>query len=460
MAKSYMPYPYQEYCYKRILDTPYIALWLDMGLGKTVITLSAINTLKFDRLEPIKPLVIAPKKVAEATWQQEAASWEHLQHLTFSTIMGDVRTRKAAIAADADIYIINRDNVSWLVSVCDPWPFNVVIIDEASSFKDNKTKRFKSLRSVRGSVDRLIELTGTPAPHSMIDLWAQVFLLDRGERLGKYVTHYRARYFEPDKRSATQIFSWRPRKGSVEQIREKLSDICISMKSSDYITLPDLIEDIIPVKLTESTYREYKRLEKEAVLTLEDDEEITALNAAALMNKLLQVANGAVYDGTHTAHEVHGDKVEALKELIERLHGEHVLLFYSFQHDKARIQDALSDLKLNIRFYQDAADADAWNRGEIDVLIAHPASCAYGLNLQFGGSHVVWFGLTWSLELYQQANKRLHRNGQQKPVFIHILAVQGTADEDVIASLRTKDNTQETILRALKARVESIKQRD
>lgn len=456
MAKQYTPYPYQSYCYERILNTPYIALWLDMGLGKTVITLTAINALKYDRLEPIKALVIAPKKVAEATWQEEAKQWEHLKHLKFSTVLGNVRERKAALAADADIYVINRDNVKWLVGVCEKWPFNCVVLDEASSFKDHSTQRFKALKSVRPEIDRLIELTGTPAPHSALDLWAQVYLLDQGERLGRFYSRYRSEFFNPDKRSTTQIFTWKEKPGALEKIQEKLTDICISMKSEDYINLPDLIEDIVPVALSEHVQAAYSDFERSAVLSL-GDEEVTALNAASLLNKLLQFSNGAVYDGDHEAHAVHTEKLDALRELVERLNGEHVLLFYAFQHDKERIEAALSDLKLNIRFYKGADDAADWNSGKIDVLIAHPASCAYGLNLQFGGSHVIWFGLTWSLELYQQANKRLHRNGQTKPVFVHILAANDTADGLVIASLKHKDDAQEALLTALKAHITEVR---
>ena len=453
----FKPHNYQDYCCQQIVEKKAIALWVDMGLGKTVITLSAINELKYNRFEVCKVLVIAPKKVAEATWQTEAGKWEHTKHLRFSTVLGGQQKRIRAVNTPADIYVINRDNVKWLVDYYrNAWPFDTVVIDEASSFKSHQAQRWKALKSVRPHMKRIIELTGTPSPHSLIDLWAQVFLLDRGERLGKTIGGFRERYFNPDKRDATRVFTYKPKDGAEDTVKNLLSDICISMKADDYLDLPDVITEPIPVKLDEKAQRAYTQLERDMLLPI-DDQTIDAGTAAVLTNKLLQLCNGAVYDGDRNVAEIHKCKLEAFTELIEALDGQHALVFYNFQHDKDRILKALEKYKLKVKVYTGAQDEVDWNAGKIDILLAHPASCAYGLNLQQGGHHAIWFGLNWSLELFQQANKRLHRQGQTQPVIIHELVVQGGVDEDVVAALGSKADAQETLMQSLKARVQKVK---
>lgn len=454
---KYIPHSYQAYCERQIIDNPAIALWLDMGLGKTAISLSAVNELKYNRFEVCKVLVIAPKKVAEATWQDEAAKWDHTKHLKFSTILGSQAKRVRAVNAPADIYIINRDNVKWLVDYYrNDWPFDMVIIDEASSFKSNKAQRWKSLKSIRGHIKRIVELTGTPAPHSLLDLWPQVFLLDQGQRLGKTIGGFRERYFNPDKRDATRVFTYKPKDGAKESVKNLLSDICISMKAEDYLDLPPQIDDMIPVVLDAPAQKAYNKLEKEALLQV-DEQLIDAGSAGVLTNKLLQLCNGAVYDDNHAVVKIHDCKLEAFLELVEALDGQHALVFYNFQHDRDRILAALKKTKLRVRVFTGPRDERDWNTGKIDILLAHPASCAYGLNLQQGGHHVIWFGLNWSLELYQQANKRLHRQGQTDPVIVHQLVTKGGVDEDVVASLQVKADTQETLMQALKARIRKAK---
>lgn len=451
---KYTPHPYQAYSIGRVLDSPALALWLDMGLGKTIITLTAVNELKYNRLAVQRVLIVAPKKVAEATWQNEAKKWDHLQMLRFSEILGTAEQRRRAIWTSADIYIINRDNVAWLVDECGSrWPFDMVVLDEASSFKNHQAKRFKKLKAVRPRIARIVELTGTPAPRDLMDLWAQIYLLDEGQRLGKTITSYREEWFKPDKRNAQAIFSYKARDGARSEIQQRLGDICVSMKAADYITLPDMVENDIPVILDTAARRAYNQMEKDLLLPV-GDQVIDAGTAAVLRGKLLQIASGAVYDDSGAVAPVHECKVEAFTELIEALDGQHALVFYAYKHDKARITAALGKSGLRVRNFDGPKDADDWNAGKIDILLAHPASCAYGLNLQAGGHHVIWFGLTDSLELYQQANARLHRQGQDAPVIVHRLVVQGTADEDVIAGLTAKDEMQEMLLRAMKARIE------
>ena len=453
----YIPHAYQSYCEGKILDLPALALWLDMGLGKTSITLSAIEELKFNRFEIRKILSVAPKRVAEATWQTEAAKWDHTKGLRFSTVLGTAKRRIKALNTPADIYVINRDNVCWLVEYYrNEWPFDMVVLDEASSFKSRASKRWKFLKAVRPHIRRIVELTGTPTPQSLIDLWAQVYLLDGGQRLGRTLGGFRERFFDPDKRDSTRIFTYKPRNGAEAEIKSLLGDICISMRAEDYLDLPECIEDIFPVQLSPSAEKAYTQLECEALLQVDEDM-IDAGSAAVLSNKLLQLCNGAVYDGMHNVVEIHNDKIEAFMELIERLKGEHALVFYNFQHDRDRLLKALQKTKLRIRVYAGPQDEQDWNSGRIDILLAHPASCAYGLNLQQGGRHAVWFGLTWSYEQYQQANKRLHRQGQQLPVIIHHLVVQGGRDEDVMAALAGKADTQNSLMESLKARIKKVK---
>lgn len=454
----YEPYPYQQYCAARIVADAAVGLFLDMGLGKTVITLDAINTLRYDRWAVQRVLIIAPKKVAEGTWTKEAQKWEHLRHLRISAVLGSQQKRLRALATPADIYVINRDNVAWLVDYFkNAWPFDMVVLDESSSFKNSQSKRFKALKLVRSRINRLVELTGTPASNGLIDLWAQIYLLDGGARLGRTLGQYRERFFDPDKRSRTQIFSYTPKDGSMEYIQQAIGDICVSMKAEDYLNLPDRMFDDVPVVLDDKARKAYRQLERDLLLEL-DEGQITAASAGVLTGKLLQLCNGAVYDSEKRPLAIHNCKVEAFLEVLEQLNGQHCLVFYNFQHDRDRLLAALEPLGLRVRVYQSAADEDAWNAGEIDVLLAHPASCAYGLNLQNGGHHIVWFGLTWSLEQYEQANKRLHRQGQRHPVIIHHLVVQGGMDEDVIESLRAKGDTQEALMNALKARIKKARE--
>nr|DAW60550.1 MAG TPA: Helicase of the snf2 rad54 family [Caudoviricetes sp.] len=454
----YEPYPYQQYCAARIVADAAVGLFLDMGLGKTVITLDAINTLRYDRWAVQRVLIIAPKKVAEGTWTKEAQKWEHLRHLRISAVLGSQQKRLRALATPADIYVINRDNVAWLVDYFkNAWPFDMVVLDESSSFKNSQSKRFKALKLVRSRINRLVELTGTPASNGLIDLWAQIYLLDGGARLGRTLGQYRERFFDPDKRSRTQIFSYTPKDGSMEYIQQAIGDICVSMKAEDYLNLPDRMFDDVPVVLDDKTRKAYRQLERDLLLEL-DEGQITAASAGVLTGKLLQLCNGAVYDSEKRPLAIHNCKVEAFLEVLEQLNGQHCLVFYNFQHDRDRLLAALEPLGLRVRVYQNAADEDAWNAGEIDVLLAHPASCAYGLNLQNGGHHIVWFGLTWSLEQYEQANKRLHRQGQRHPVIVHHLVVQGGMDEDVIDSLRAKGDTQEALMAALKARIKKARE--
>jgi len=403
-------------------------------------------------------LVIAPKKVAEATWGKEATKWDHLQLLRVIPVLGSLKQRIRALNTPADVYVINRENVQWLVDYYrNDWPFDLTVIDESSSFKNHQAKRFKSLCWVRKKISRLVELTGTPAPNGLIDLWAQVYLLDGGERLGKTIGGFRQRYFDPDQRNAQQVFSYKPKDGADDTIQGKISDICISMSAEDYLDLPECVSIDVPVVLDSKAQAAYKKLEKDMLLEI-DEEEITATTAAALGTKLLQLGNGAVYGENRQVIEIHQCKIEAFLELVEALQGQPALVFYNFQHDRDRLLAALKKSGLRVRVYKDAQDETDWNNHEIDILLAHPASTAYGLNLQDGGNHIIWFGLNWSLELYQQANKRLHRQGQKERVFIHNLIVQGSMDEDVMDALQGKSTTQESLLKALRVRIEKAKE--
>lgn len=455
------PHNYQQHCIDKILEVKKIGLFLDMGLGKTVTTLTAIRELKCNRFQVRKVLVIAPKKVAEGTWTREKDKWEHTRILRVSQVLGSQAKRIRALNTPADIYIINRENVVWLVDYYrNSWPFDMVVVDESSSFKSHKAKRFKSLASVCSRIDRLIELTGTPSPNGLDDLWAQVYLLDGGERLGKRYTQFRERYFRPDKRGADgMVYSYAAKPGTEESILEKISDICISMKAEDYLQLPDVSYHQIPVILDPKAEKAYRELEREMVLQIPDDEEeISVTSAAALSNKLLQLANGAIYNELHEVREIHSCKIEAFMELIESLQGKPALVFYNFQHDKSRILQALSKTNLRVRELKTSQDEDDWNDRKIDVLLTHPSSSAYGLNLQQGGNHVIWFGLTWNYELYTQANKRLHRQGQTEKVIIHHLVCSGTRDEDVMQALEKKEDVQNWVMQSLKARIKAIKE--
>ncbi len=397
--------------------------------------------------------------MAEDTWTREQEKWDHLKLLRVIPVLGTTKKRIKALNTNADVYVINRENVEWLVDYYqNDWPFDMVVIDELSSFKNNNSKRFKALKRVRPLIRRIIGLTGTPAPNGYIDLWAQIYLLDQGERLGKFITHYRENYFLPDKRDSQRIFTYKPKADSIKLIKNKISDICISLSAKDYLQMPKLIKDNRFIKLDSKAQKGYEEFERNMILQL-DEEEIDVTSAAALTNKLLQYCNGAVYkeDGKNYL-EVHDCKIEALLELIEEAQGQPLLIFYNFKSDLERIQKALKSLKLRIGILKDSNDITQWNNKELDILLAHPASAAYGLNLQDGGNHIVWFGLNWSLELYQQANARLYRQGQTQTVFIHNLVIDGGRDVDVIEALESKKDGQEALLNSLKARIRKVKE--
>lgn len=456
MAEIYIPHGYQAYCTARIINDSSLGLFLDMGLGKTVITLTAINELIYNRFEVGRVLVIAPKKVAESTWSCEAKKWEHLKHLRISKILGTVSQRIRALNTPADIYVINRENVPWLVDYdSNSWRFDMVVVDELSSFKSNKAQRFKSLCYVRQHIRRFVGLTGTPASNGLIDLWAQVYLLDGGERLGKKITQFRTRYCECETHGGHfTTYSMKP--GAEEAIKSAISDICVSMKAEDYLTLPDCVTVDVPVVLDAKAKKQYEKFERDMLLQI-DESTLDAGTAAVLTGKLLQFANGAVYDENQNAVEVHSCKLDVLTEIIEGLNGQHALLFYNFRHDLERIMDRFSKSGLAIRQLKTDRDQQDWDDGKIDILLAHPASAGYGLNLQQGGYHIIWFGLNWSLELYEQANKRLHRQGQRETVIIHRLITQDTRDVDVAAALEGKSDVQNALLEVLKAKIREIK---
>lgn len=456
---EFKPYAYQQYCIDTILALPKCGLLLEMGLGKSVIALSAVKKLRYDTFTIRKCLVIAPKTVAEGTWIQEAKKWDHLSLLRMQLVTGTARHRVKALLTPADVYVIGRDNVVWLVDYYrNAWPFDCVIIDESSSFKNPQAKRFKALDAMYSHIDRCVLLTGTPAPNKIEDLWAQIKLIDNGARLGRYITHFRGQYMDETKeygRGGTTHPKYTPKTGADQAVLNRISDICVSMNAEDYIELPEIIYDTIPVTLDDKARKQYTDLERKLVLELVDGEEVSVASAAALSNKLLQLANGAIYDEEHAAHEIHRCKLDALIELLESLQerGKNALVFYSFQHDRDRIMDAVPTARL----LQDSKDIAAWNAGEIPVLLAHPASAGYGLNLQDGGHHAIWYGLNWSYELYTQANARLHRQGQTEKVIVHQLIATGTRDEDVVTALEGKDNTQNLIMETLKARIARIR---
>ena len=453
MAKKFTPRPYQQYAIRRIIDTPAVGLLLDMGMGKTVSTLTAIDELMYDRFEVRKVLVIAPLRVALSTWSDECETWAHTQNLRISIAVGDMATREAALRADADIYIINRDVVKWLVGYYrDKWPFDMVVIDESSSFKNPASQRFRALRKVRPLVQRVVLLTGTPAPNGLMDLWSQLYLLDRGERLGRTLTEYRERYFRPGQQSGHIVYSYDARPGAEQEIFRRIGDICVSMKSEDYLTLPPLVQNVVRVRLPEAAAKRYREMERELVLSI-GEADITAVSAAALSNKLLQMANGAVYDTEGKVVKLHDAKVEALDEIISCNEGKSVMVIYSYRHDL----DALRRRYPKARELKTADDIRTWNAGQIPLLLVHPQSAGHGLNLQHGGHIVVWYGLTWSLEAYQQTNKRLHRPGQTEPVVLHHLVARDTVDEDVMRALAGKAAGQESMLEAVKARIERYK---
>lgn len=450
---------YQRACVEHIIKNKFSGLFLDMGLGKTVSTLTAINYLMNDYLEINSVLVIAPKRVTESVWQEEAEKWEHLKHLRFSKIIGAEAKRLAAIKAKADVYLISRDNIAWLCALYGggKLPFDMVVIDELSSFKSYKSLRFKALKGAQPYLKRLVGLTGTPAPNGLIDLWPQIWLMDRGERLEKTITRYRDKYFKPGKTNGPIVYSYKLLENSEAQIHDKIRDICISMTAKDYLDMPERKDNIILLGMPADLKKQYEDFEENKVLELFNSEEteINAINAAALSNKLLQFANGAIYDEDKNVHHIHDIKLEALKEIIEDANGKPVLVAWTYQFDRDRIKEYLKAYKP--RELKTNKDIQDWNAGNIQVMLAHPASAGHGLNLQAGGNIIVWFGQTWSLELYQQFNARLYRQGQKSQVIIHHLILEGTHDMDVIKALEAKDKKQSSLIDSIKAKVAKYK---
>lgn len=448
---EFKPHSYQQMAIDKIIDTPRAGLFLDMGLGKTVITLTAIDQLMNDYFEVSRVLVIAPLRVAEDTWSRESQKWDHLKHLRISKVLGSASNRRKALAKDADIYVINRENVVWLTDelsqVGDGWGFDMVVIDELSSFKSHAAKRFKALRKYITRSSRVVGLTGTPAPNGLIDLWSQIYLLDGGERLGTTISGFRSRYFIPNQRNQHMIYNYKPREEAEQAINAKISDICISMRAEDWLDMPERIDNVQRVKLSDDEMDRYNQFERDCYLDFLEGE-VTAASAAALSNKLLQYSNGAMYlaDGGYV--ETSNAKLDVLDEIIELSNGKPILCFYSYKHDLERIQKRFKFAKK----LGGSEDIEKWNNGEIPLLLAHPAGAGHGLNLQAGGNIIVWFGLTWSLELYQQANARLYRQGQENAVIIHHLITEGTADESVLASLQGKKDVQDELLDSLKAK--------
>lgn len=444
---SFKPHPYQEKAIDWIIDNPRCGLFLDMGLGKTVSTLTAISDLMLLGLVS-KVLVIAPLRVADTVWEEETKKWSHLSHIRCSKILGGRSARLNAIGADADVYIINRENVPWLIDNIE-FDYDMVVIDELSSFKSPQAKRFKSLRKKIGRVKRVVGLTGTPTPNGFIDLWSQLYLLDLGERLGKTITDYRRRFFFPATGSGHIVYTYGLKKGADTQIQDTIKDICFSMSKVDYLNMPKLITNTAIAKLDAKIMSVYKRFKKDCVLSLAA-EDITAVNAAVLIGKLQQYANGACYRDDKTVEIIHSSKLDVLKELFEEANGSPVLCFYTYKHGRDRILDVIPEA----RELKDSDDILDWNAGAIPLLLAHPASAGHGLNLQDGGHTIVWFSLPWSLELYQQAVARVYRQGQEHPVSVHHIIAEGTVDEDIMSALRSKNKVQEAVLDALKIKKE------
>lgn len=447
---KFIPYTHQRAGVDWIISHPACALLWGMGTGKTVTTLTALDQILHDLMEDGPALVIAPKRVAENTWSKETAKWEHLQHLQVSRVMGSAKQRQAALAKTADIYVINRENVVWLVDYLgNHWPFAIVVVDELSSFKSAQAKRWKALRRVRGRIRRIIGLTGTPRPNGLEDLWPELYLLDQGDRLGRTLGQFRARYLVPEKMNGHIVYSYRPREGAEAEVYDKISDICMSIRKEDVLSLPGQIYEDVVLEAPAGLLRKYKQFERDKVLEcLDADGGIIAGTQAALTNKLLQFANGAIYDMDGQVHELHTIKLDALEEMIEGAGGDPVLVLYSYRHDADRIRQ-----RIECRALDTPADIDAWNRGETPVALAHPASIGHGLNLQEGGHIIIWFGVPWSLELYQQANERLNRPGQRNVCRIYHLILQGTHDERVLKALARKDTGQQAVIEALRLEI-------
>ncbi|MPW03127.1 SNF2-related protein [Limosilactobacillus fermentum] len=443
---KYNPHEYQKYATNFIIDHSVAAILLDMGLGKSVITLTAINDLIYNRFEINRVLVIAPLRVANNTWPDEIKKWDHLSHLTYSVVTGSKQQRLASLKQDVNIYIINRENLKWLVEDSGvPFFYDMIVIDELSSFKSYRSQRFKSLKKLRLHVKRIVGLTGTPSSNGLMDLWAEFRVLDMGQRLGRYITHYRTTYFDPDKRNQHMVFTYKPKPGAEQRIYQQISDITISMKSKDYLKLPPLTMNTVKVHLSNQEAAVYDTMRDQLVVDTAG-KQIDALNAASLSNKLSQMANGTVYDDNRNQVLIHDRKLEALEDLIEAANGKPVLVAYWFKNDLERIKQ-----RFEVREIKATKDISDWNQGTIPVGVIHPASAGHGLNLQAGGSTLIWYGLTWSLELYQQTNARLWRQGQTNPVVIHHIITEDTIDEDILAALKRKDKTQTALINAVEA---------
>ena len=444
---QFKPYAYQEKSINWILNHKRCGLLLDMGLGKTICTLVAIEDLIYNRMDIQKVLIVAPIRVAQSTWSGEIEKWQNISHLRYSIAVGSPKQRIEALNRDADIYIINRENVVWLIEN-HKWDFDMCVIDELSSFKNNSAKRFKALRKYIGRCRRIVGLTGTPAPNGLMDLWPQIYLLDQGERLGKTISQCRQRYFKPGRSNGYVVYEYVPLPDADKEIYDRIEDICISMKKEDYLDMPDKIFNNVEVELDTRAFEYYRRLEKDAIIELSENDAVLAANAASTCSKLQQIANGAVYTEEHAVVKVHDSKLDALEDLIESANGQPVIVFYQFKHDQARIQE-----RFETRELKNDQDVKDWNDGNIPILLAHPASIGHGLNLQHGGHIIIWFGLTWSLELYMQANDRLYRQGQDKAVLIYHIIAKGTVDQRIVKALENKERGQEALMDYVKAKI-------
>ena len=443
---KYNPHSYQEYAVKFIESHPISALFLDMGLGKTSITLSAINNLLFDNFEIHKVLTICPLRVAKNTWCDEIKKWDHLRNIKYSIVVGTEKERISALNEKADIYIINRENVDWLVNKSGyEFDFDMIVIDELSSFKNHQSKRFKSLMKIRPKAKRIVGLTGTPSSNGLMDLFAEFKVLDLGERLGYFIGQYRNTYFKPDKTNGAIVYSYKPLPNAEDSIYEKISDITVSMKASEYLKMPELVISNYQVEMSDNEKKQYDEMKKNLICEIKDGE-ITVSNAGSLSNKLSQFANGAVYDDEQNIVEIHSRKLDALEDIIESMNGKPLLVAYWYKHDLQRIKK-----RFDVREIKTGKDIADWNKGKIPVALIHPASAGHGLNLQQGGSTLVWFGLTWSLELYQQTNGRLYRQGQKNTVVIQHIVTKGSIDEQILKALERKNKTQEDLIEAVKA---------
>ncbi len=454
---KFIPHRYQEYAIQKIIDTDYVALFLEMGLGKTVSTLTAIDQLLHDYFAVERVLVIAPLRVADDTWARETAKWDHLQHLRISKVLGSADQRRRALRTDADIYVVNRENVEWLVSEYgSKWPFDMVVVDESSSFKNHQSKRFKALRRVRPLIRRMVLLTGTPAPNSLIDLWPQIYLLDQGVRLGKTIGAYRDRYFIPGERSGHVVYNWKQKQEAEQRIYDAIADIAVSMKAEDWLELPGRIDRDVPVRLTGSAAALYKKLERELLIEYADAD-VVAQTAAVLSNKLLQMASGAVYDEMRGIKQIHDAKLDALEDIVEAAQGKPVMVFYNYQHSLSRLQERFPQARILRKGKDGNEDIQAWNSDEIPLLLLHPKSAGHGLNLQESSCQtVVWYDQIWSLEEDQQANARVYRQGQTRPIVVLRLVAEGTMDEEAVAALARKATGQEALMQAVKARIERV----